>query len=333
MLKELIAETQPVVYHALENAIHDRRLSHAYLFTGPAGTPKKEAALLLAASIFCEKQDGFACEKCNTCRRVLENSYLDFVLLDGSQKSISKEDVDAVQAKFSATASEINGNKVYVILNAENASIPAMNSMLKFLEEPAAGVTAILTTDNTNRILSTIISRCTMMPFVPMKTSWFHERALEAGIPEQDAWFLSHIVKRHDALEETYKGNAYKKALQMFRQFLGLEGKRKELLVDYDISFRSDLKDKTKAKKENIEILTIFFSLLSLYAHDVIMDTKGDSWYFQAVANAKGEQDDYGKLIRIVTEEKDRCNKYNDLNLLMDQAFLRLEEWYERTNG
>ena len=48
MLKELLAEEQPVVYRALKTAAEENRISSAYLFTGPAGTPKHEAAVLLA---------------------------------------------------------------------------------------------------------------------------------------------------------------------------------------------------------------------------------------------------------------------------------------------
>ena len=52
MLKELLKEQQPVVYRALENACVNHEVSSAYLFAGPYGTPKKEAAILLAQSIF-----------------------------------------------------------------------------------------------------------------------------------------------------------------------------------------------------------------------------------------------------------------------------------------
>ena len=94
MLKELLKKQQPVVYEALKNAVQEDRISNAYLFTGPYGTIKNEAALLLAESIFCEKQDGLACEECNTCRRIREGLYGDLIVLHGAEKAISKEDVE-----------------------------------------------------------------------------------------------------------------------------------------------------------------------------------------------------------------------------------------------
>ena len=104
MIKELLEKQQPIVYRALDNACKTNRISSAYLFTGPYGTPKYEAAVLLAQSILCEKKNGLACEECNTCRRVREGTYADLMILDGKDESISKEMIDGIQEKFSKTA-------------------------------------------------------------------------------------------------------------------------------------------------------------------------------------------------------------------------------------
>jgi DNA polymerase-3 subunit delta' len=83
MIKDLLKKTQPVVYQALENALKNRHVSHSYLFLGPAGTPKKQTAVLMAQSLLCEKaRDDFACEECGTCRRVAAGEHLDVVLLN-----------------------------------------------------------------------------------------------------------------------------------------------------------------------------------------------------------------------------------------------------------
>ncbi len=333
MLKELLKEQQPVVYQALENACVNHEVSSAYLFAGPYGTSKKEAAILLAQSIFCE-QEGLACESCNTCRRVKENVYADLVILDGSEEAISKDMIDGIQEKFSKTALEKNGQRVYIILNAENASISAQNSMLKFLEEPGAGITAILTTDNAGRILPTILSRCTILPFTPMKHEAYHQMALEAGVPAEDAYLLSHIVKNMDDLNEMYPdyeeegrrpAEEFESAVGMLKQYLD-EREREDLLVDYEVSWKSKEKDAKKAKQSNMVIQRAFFDLLMMYAHDVILHhDEGPAWYRKAVKEAEGSSEIYGELIVIASEEKDKVNKYNDLNLLMDQAFYKLE--------
>ena len=74
MRKEELREQQPIVWRTLGNALRDQRYAHAYLFYGPKGTGKEAMAQLFAQSILCkERIDGFACERCNACRRIPES--------------------------------------------------------------------------------------------------------------------------------------------------------------------------------------------------------------------------------------------------------------------
>ena len=329
MLKDLLKEQQPIVYRALKNACHEDRISNAYLFSGPEGTPKHEAAILLAQSIFCEEGEDFACEACNTCRRISEGIYGDLVILDGSVKPVSKDDVDAIQEKFSRTSLEnTKGKRVYIIEHAETASIAAQNSMLKFLEEPGSGVTAILTTDSAGRLLETIRSRCTVIPFVPLAPEYYYEKAVEAGIEKDDAYLISHVIRSTDSILPFYESSAWESTLGMFREYLNLDGmKREELLIDFEVSWRSKESDSAKAKKTNIVILQAFFDLLAQYARDAIRGgTEGPAWYRQAIATENRKQEYYAKMLVIANEQKDRVNRFNDLNLVLAQAFYRLEE-------
>ena len=332
MIKELLAQQQPIVYRALKNACESNRISSAYLFTGPYGTPKYDAAILLAQSILCEKKNGLACEECNTCRRVREGLYADMIILDGKEETISKDMVDGLQEQFSKTALEANGQRVYIIKNAENATISAQNSMLKFLEEPGSGVTAILTTDNVNRLLPTIISRCTVLPFMPRSIEAYKQDLLDKGVCEDDAYFMSHIVKDmrdlNGMFDEAEKKTTpvFQHVLGMLKQFLNAEGMyRKELSVDWEVNWSSKAKDTSSAKKENLVVLSAFYDLLMLYAHDVILKhSDGPQWYRSAVEAAYGKEEHCTKILQIALEEKDACNKYNDLNLLVYQTLYKL---------
>ena len=114
MLKEMLKDREKNVYEALYNSIKNDRISSAYLFCGQTGSLKKEAAVLLAETIMCPKvKHDFACESCNTCRRIYESFYpkeevkttgalqpvkhADLIYLDGTKYPVSKEDVDAIQ--------------------------------------------------------------------------------------------------------------------------------------------------------------------------------------------------------------------------------------------
>ena len=99
MFKDILREQQPVVYHTLRNALEHNRLAHAYMFSGPSGTPKKETAYLLAQSLVC-RESGFACEVCDTCERIAHNEYADMIYLDGTSVSIKKDDILKLQHAF-----------------------------------------------------------------------------------------------------------------------------------------------------------------------------------------------------------------------------------------
>ncbi|MBR2066759.1 MAG: DNA polymerase III subunit [Solobacterium sp.] len=322
MHKETLKLEQKNVYRLLENVAEGKGF-HAYIFSGPLGTPKYEAALLLAQTIFCEK-GGVACEECEHCRRIAEGEYGDVIVIDGREKSITKEDIDGIQERFSKTAMEEgNGERVYIIRNIENATIAAQNGLLKFLEDPKENVIAILTTDNINRILPTIKSRCVTVNFLPKPQEDYMEAALNAGVREEDAYFLSHIAKDIEDINDLYESDAYAGAINMFKQYLNVDGLvREELLVDYEISWKNN-----DAKASTMTQLVAFMELLSLYGRDVLRkQIQGASWYKKAIENAHKDQAYYAKLITIAETQKDKVNKYNNLDLVLGQTMYRLEE-------
>ena len=335
MIKELLEKEQPVVYHALENAVREQRISSAWLFTGPYGTPKFEAAQLLAESIFCENGGNkLACETCNTCRRVREGLYSDLIVLDGRDNTISKDMVDSLQERFSKTALEKNGQRVYIIRNCENATVAAQNSMLKFLEEPGKGITAILLTDNVNRILPTIISRCTVLPFLPSGVDKYRELAVNKGFSEDEAVLAAHLARDEEDLERLWdeKKNQpsllYQHICMMVKQFLNTDGEeRLYLSCDFETTYVSSLKDSAKARKENIFLLIGFLDLLMLYGRNALEGrTEGPLWFQKAIEDCRYSKNQLVDLLAVSCEQMDRCNRYNDLRLVFYQPLFRLKE-------
>lgn len=257
------------------------------------------------------------------------------VVLDGRENTISKDMVDSLQERFSKTAVEKNGQRVYIIRNCENATVAAQNSMLKFLEEPGAGITAILITDNINRLLPTILSRCTLLPFVPMPAELLHQSAMERGFDEREAVLVSHIIKEADELEKVWddKKNEpsalYQHICLMAKQFLNTDGEtRLYLSGDFESSYLSTLKDTAKAKKENLFLLNGFFEVLMWYCRCVLKGIKeGPYWFEKAVEQCRYDTLQLTQLLSILDEQQDACNKYNDLSLVFYQTLFRVEEY------
>ena len=188
-----LKENQPIIYHTFVNSIKENKLSHAYLIVGNPGTPLKEVAIYLAKSLVCESPDPLACNNCISCIRMDHNNYIDFMLYDGSKESIKKEYVRNIESQFERTPAERKGIMIYVIHLIENMTIEAVNSILKFLEEPKPNVYAFLTTNNENSILPTILSRCQIMHLKLLDRNRIINEAIEYGVAKDDAELLSYF--------------------------------------------------------------------------------------------------------------------------------------------
>lgn len=110
-------------------------------------------------AIVCDKTP--YCNQCPNCKKIDDQTYIDLIQLNGYAQSIKKEDILIIQDQFAKTASEKANKKIYVIQGVENTTPEALNSLLKFLEEPNSdNIYAIFTTKNINQVLPTIRSRC-----------------------------------------------------------------------------------------------------------------------------------------------------------------------------
>jgi len=165
--------------------------SHAYLFSGPPGVGKSEAAVAFAAGLACA--DG-GCGSCTTCRRVQEGLHPDVEIVVPEGNFIRKEEITqinlhAVYRPYEARA------KVYVFLEADNFNVEAANAFLKTLEEPPAHVHFILVTDRPERLLPTIASRCQMVAFssVPAE-ALAADLVSRFGLPEAEAAHLARVA-------------------------------------------------------------------------------------------------------------------------------------------
>lgn len=168
MNKDQLKKEQPIVYRTLSNALKKNKYAHAYLFYGPKGSLKEEAALLFAQSLVCQHtdEDGFACQTCDACRRIEKEESIDFFYL-GKNEKIKKKCIVDLQEALKTTAAEKENCQTYILDHFDQASVESSNSLLKFLEEPAPGIVGILIADEKNKILPTIQSRCQSISFRP----------------------------------------------------------------------------------------------------------------------------------------------------------------------
>jgi DNA polymerase-3 subunit delta' len=104
------------------------------------------------------------CGTCKNCLQVLGHTHPDTMWLRGEPEEKIKIDQVRDIIRF-MSQTNVTGYKVCVIKNAENMIHEAANALLKVLEEPPANAHFILTVNNINSLLPTIISRCRVMRF------------------------------------------------------------------------------------------------------------------------------------------------------------------------
>ena len=144
---------------ALTHALEQRRLHHAYLFTGTRGVGKTTLARILAKSLNCEMgMSASPCGQCAACLEIDRGRFIDVVELDAASNTgidNMREVLD--NAQYAATSGRY---KVYIIDEVHMLSKAAFNSMLKTLEEPPEHVNFILATTDPQKIPVTVLSRC-----------------------------------------------------------------------------------------------------------------------------------------------------------------------------
>ena len=190
-IKEYLEKYQPTIYKTFVNALKNEKLSHAYLISGNPGMPLKETALYLAKSILCDSPNPLACDSCITCTRIDEGNYPDVMVFDGEKDRIKKGDIEKIITNFDKTALESKGIMIYVLHLVETMTPIAVNSLLKFLEEPGKNIFAFLTTENEAKVLPTIISRTQVFRLKAINVKKIINDAVSDGVFQEDAELLS----------------------------------------------------------------------------------------------------------------------------------------------
>jgi|JI9StandDraft_1071089.scaffolds.fasta_scaffold46287_2 DNA polymerase-3 subunit gamma/tau len=144
----------------LKHALQQKKVAHAYLFSGIRGTGKTTLARILAKALNCDApKDGFdPCDECSSCQEIAKGQSLNVIEIDGaSNRGI--EDIRALNETLSYATSE-KKFKIFIIDEVHMLTKEAFNALLKPLEEPPSHVKFFFATTELDKVLPTILSRC-----------------------------------------------------------------------------------------------------------------------------------------------------------------------------
>ena len=168
----------------LSGSLRRDRVSHFYLLAGPAGSGKHLLAQLLAAGLLCDGADK-PCRTCPACRKVFAGTHPDFITVDDPEKKTVPVDLIR-QARSDIYVRPNEGKrKIYLFPRAQDMGIPGQNALLKILEEPPPYGVFLLLTDNPEKLLPTVRSRCTELKLLPLQDNILRNQ-LEQDFPSAD---------------------------------------------------------------------------------------------------------------------------------------------------
>ena len=163
----------------LVRSLNNGHISHFYLISGPQGSGKHTLARLLAAAILC-KESGKPCLRCNPCRKVLEGNHPDLITVeDKEHKNVAVKLVRDYRDDMFIRPNE-SDHKIYLF--PQELGIEGQNALLKILEEPPSYGVFILLTDNPEKLLPTVRSRCTELSLRPLPQALL-QQALKKEFP------------------------------------------------------------------------------------------------------------------------------------------------------
>ena len=190
----VIATLKDAVAASKDSTNNTQGMTHSWLFTGPPGSGRSNAAIAFAAALLCEKS---GCGVCTNCLTVKDGSHSDIELIRTEGLSIKVDEVRELITRTSWSPS-VGSYRVVVIEDADRLTESAANALLKVIEEPGARTVWLLCAPTLTDVLPTIRSRCRHLtlrtPSVKAVAKLLIERD---GIDPELADFASSATQGH----------------------------------------------------------------------------------------------------------------------------------------
>lgn len=184
-------EHQPQARLALEAALRGEGMTHAYLFHGPPGTGKRDAARAFAAALLSEG----SADPADTDRRVLAGVHPDLTWVEPrGAHEVLVDDVRTQVVRQAALRPFEAERRVFVIAEADRMNDESQNALLKTLEEPASFAHLVLVSSAPGRLLPTIVSRLQGVRFGPVPAARIAELLEAEGAEARTALACARLA-------------------------------------------------------------------------------------------------------------------------------------------
>lgn len=180
----------------LQQHVAHEALRHAYLLTGPSGVGRRALAIRLAQALNCQSPPtpGVPCRACRVCKQVEAGQNIDLMVVQAESEggTLKVEQVREVQ-KFLSLKPYQSPYKIVIFLRFQEANQNAQNALLKTLEEAPSYALLLLTADNAEQLLPTIVSRCEVLRLRPAPVDAVTDFLRENGVEPAQAALLGPL--------------------------------------------------------------------------------------------------------------------------------------------
>jgi DNA polymerase-3 subunit delta' len=169
---------------------------HAYLFSGPPGLGRRTLALRFAQALNCPTpiETGIPCGQCRDCKQIESMKHADLTIVQSdSEGGILKVDQIREARKTLILKPYMSKYRVALFLRFHEANDNAANALLKTLEEAPSYAVLILTADNPEQLLPTILSRCEVLRLRPLRVEDVQRELENRGLETGQAKLIAHI--------------------------------------------------------------------------------------------------------------------------------------------
>lgn len=147
------------VIETLATAAGGRGMTQSWLFVGPPGSGRSNAAVAFAAALQCAEG---GCGVCHDCHTVLAGSHADVTLVRTEKLSLGVDDIRELVRTAALTPAGARW-QILIVEDADRLTEQANNALLKAIEEPGARTVWMLCAPSVEDVLPTIRSRCRLV--------------------------------------------------------------------------------------------------------------------------------------------------------------------------
>jgi DNA polymerase-3 subunit delta' len=172
----------------------NNQMTHAWVFTGPPGSGRSNAAIAFAQGLICPNN---SCGTCNECKSAASGAHSDVEIIRTEGLSIKIDEVRELLTRV-AWAPSMGGWRVVVMEDADRLTESAANALLKAIEEPGNRTVWLLCAPTLHDVLPTIRSRCRHLQLVtPSNAAVAQVLQSRDGISPNMADFAARVSQGH----------------------------------------------------------------------------------------------------------------------------------------